>query len=347
MTTKAQQIKLNNALVAPENRRVIGKCNMQINPGMKPKEPTYQVVLDALALMTCYPAFLITAKVPVIYMHQLWATIIKHKSSYQFKIDKKRFSVNVEVFREILNICPKVPGKSFDEPPTEEEVVAFIHELGHTREITYITDVIVDHLHQPIWTLSLSSGRLGLQTDNIDSKKQVKMFYLRFTKIIIHHFLTKDKSISWRNKMFMHTARDDSVLGIMRFVSRHADNQVYGAILLQAMTNQALLDSVAYKTYHAIASGAEPPMSRKSQKKSKSTISSAESPLKKKSAKATKDAATKPKPTKKKAPVKADRGKGLNVLLEVALSEVVQLKKANKRSKKDFHISQAGGSGTD
>ncbi|GKE24967.1 hypothetical protein Tco_1436479, partial [Tanacetum coccineum] len=113
MTSKAQQIELDNALVALENCRVIGKCNMWINPGMKP------IALDALALTTCYPVFLITAKVLVIYMHQLWATVIKHKSSYQFKIDKKRFSVNVEVLREILNICRKVPGKEFDEPPTE------------------------------------------------------------------------------------------------------------------------------------------------------------------------------------------------------------------------------------
>nr|GEZ49235.1 hybrid signal transduction histidine kinase M [Tanacetum cinerariifolium] len=58
---------------------------MRINPGMKLKEPTYQVVLDSLALTTCYHAFLITAEVPVIYMHQFWAT-----------------------------------GQEFDEPPTEE-----------------------------------------------------------------------------------------------------------------------------------------------------------------------------------------------------------------------------------
>ncbi|GKD90662.1 hypothetical protein Tco_1366169 [Tanacetum coccineum] len=50
MTSKAQQIELDNALVAPENRHIIGKCNMRINPRMKPKESTYQVVLDALAL---------------------------------------------------------------------------------------------------------------------------------------------------------------------------------------------------------------------------------------------------------------------------------------------------------
>ncbi|GJV08616.1 hypothetical protein Tco_1346272 [Tanacetum coccineum] len=132
MTSKAQQIELDNALVAHENRRVIGKCNMRINPGMKPKEPTYQVVLDALDLTTCYPAFLITAEVPVIYMHQFWATVTKHKSSHRFKIDKK-----------------KVPDKAFDEPPTEEEALSFICELGHIGEIKYITDVVVDHLHQP------------------------------------------------------------------------------------------------------------------------------------------------------------------------------------------------------
>ncbi|GKD24763.1 hypothetical protein Tco_1230977 [Tanacetum coccineum] len=121
--------------------------------------------------------------------------------------------------------------------------------------------------------------------------------------------------------------------------------QVYGAILPEAMTNQTLRDSVAYKTYYAIASGAEPPKSRKIQKKSDSAISSEESPSKKKYAKAKKFDATKPKPTKNKAPVKADRGKGLNVLSEVALSEAAQLKEVTKRSKKDFHISHASGSG--
>ncbi|GKF50756.1 hypothetical protein Tco_0147223 [Tanacetum coccineum] len=162
------------------------------------------------------------------------------------------------------------------------------------------------------------------------------MFYPRFTKIIIHHFLKKDKSISMRNRMFMHTARDDSLLGTMRFVSRHEDAQTYGAILPKAMTNQAMLDSVAYKTYYEITSRAEPLKSKKPKTKSDSAISSEETPSKKKPTKTKKDIpskkkpASKPKPTKKKAPVKADKGKGLNVLSEVALSEAAQLKEATK-----------------
>ncbi|GJX94507.1 retrovirus-related pol polyprotein from transposon TNT 1-94 [Tanacetum coccineum] len=214
ITTITQQLALDNALVALENQCRIGKCNMRINPRMKPKEPTYQVVLDVLSLTTCYLAFLITVNVPVIYMHQFWATINKHNASYRFKIDNKRFSVNVEVFREILNICPKILGQEFDEPPSEEETISFIRELGHSREIKYIIDVSFDHLHQP-WRAfaTIINKCLSGKINNKDSKKQDKMYYPRFTKAIIHHFLTKDQSISMRNRTFMHPARDDSLLG--------------------------------------------------------------------------------------------------------------------------------------
>nr|GEW83859.1 hypothetical protein [Tanacetum cinerariifolium] len=172
---------------------------------------------------------------------------------------------------------------------------------------------------------------LAYQIDNKDSKKQDKMFYPRFTKIIIHHFLTKDKSISMRNRTFMHTARDDSLLGTMRFLSRYKDTQVYDALLPKAITNQAMLNSDSYKTYYAIATRAEPPKSKKPKRKSDSAISFEETPSKKKPTKAKNDVpsiknpATKPKPTKKKALVKADKDKSLNVLLEVALCEAAQL----------------------
>ncbi|GJV97431.1 hypothetical protein Tco_1549008 [Tanacetum coccineum] len=63
MTSAAQQVALDNALVPLEKRVKIGKRNMRINPAKTQKEPTYQVVLDALALTTCYPAFLIIADI--------------------------------------------------------------------------------------------------------------------------------------------------------------------------------------------------------------------------------------------------------------------------------------------
>ncbi|GJT35370.1 hypothetical protein Tco_0925789 [Tanacetum coccineum] len=177
---------------------------------------------------------------------------------------------------------------------------------------------------------------LAYQIANKDSKKQDKMLYPRFTNIIIPHFLTKDKSISMRNKTFMHTARDDSLLGTMRFVSRHEDTQVYGALLPKAMTNQSMLNFDSYKTYYAIATGAEPSKSKKTNRKSDSAISSKETPSKKKPTKAKKDVpstkkpATKPKLAKKKVPVKVDRGDGTDFQSGVPDEQQCKISGTNK-----------------
>ncbi|GKA67399.1 hypothetical protein Tco_0767207 [Tanacetum coccineum] len=100
LSSRINPPKENVPLVALANCQKIGKCNMRIDPKMKrPKETTYQVVLDALALTTCYEAFLITAEVPVIYMHQFWDTVYTHGSSYRFKIDNKKFATDLAFSR--------------------------------------------------------------------------------------------------------------------------------------------------------------------------------------------------------------------------------------------------------
>ncbi|GKE20913.1 hypothetical protein Tco_1432425 [Tanacetum coccineum] len=125
----------------------------------------------------------------------------------------------------------------------------------------------------------------------------------------------------------------------MRFISRHEDTQVYGAILPKSMTNQAMMDSIAYKTYYAIALGAEPPKSKKPKTKSNSAISSEETPSKKKPTKAKKDVPSKkkpdykPKPTNKKAPVKANRGKDEGIGAKPGVPDVPKYdSKSNKES---------------
>ncbi|GKD16156.1 hypothetical protein Tco_1205314 [Tanacetum coccineum] len=148
---------------------------MRIDPTKTQKEPTYQVVLDALALTTCYPAFLITADVPEIYMHPLWYTINKHDSSYSFKIGKKRFTITMEVFREIFQICPRLLTQEFDALLLDEEIVSFIKELGHKGDIKSITEVVVDHMYQP-WRTFVAiinkclSGKITVDGDSTTYK---------------------------------------------------------------------------------------------------------------------------------------------------------------------------------
>nr|GEX17771.1 hypothetical protein [Tanacetum cinerariifolium] len=126
----SQQTKLDQELVPKEKRLEIGKCNGRINPGKKQREPTFQVVLDALALTLCYFAFLTTADVPEVYMHQFG----------------------------ILSICLIVHGQNFDELPTYKDIVSFFKD-GHTGEIKTITDIVVDQMHQPWRTFATIINR--------------------------------------------------------------------------------------------------------------------------------------------------------------------------------------------
>ncbi|GJZ78565.1 hypothetical protein Tco_0643402 [Tanacetum coccineum] len=117
----------------------------RLSTTFKPKEPTFQVALDVLSLTPFYQAFLISASVPAIYMHELWATVSYHKHFIKFKMNKKNYSFDLETFRDMLQICPNLSGQKFEVPPFEEEILAFIRELGYPRDIKSLSDVKVDN----------------------------------------------------------------------------------------------------------------------------------------------------------------------------------------------------------
>ncbi|GKD12169.1 hypothetical protein Tco_1196576, partial [Tanacetum coccineum] len=285
--TRAQQIALDDALVAPANRIKIGKSNLRLSLDLKSKEPTLQVVYDVLKLTPFYKAFQITDDVLEIYMQEFWATATVHHYSIHFKMNNKKHIVNLEYFREMLQICPKLPDQQFKELPFEEEFLTFIRDIGHSGEIKVITDVNVNKLHQP-WrsfvaviskclsgkstgydSLRLSHAQIlwGIyhkknvdyayllwedfvyQVENKNVKRSNKMYYPRFTKVIINFFMTKDQSIPSRNKVNWHFARDDYMFTMIKVVSRHEDTQLYGTMLPDELTNEAIKDFESYKEY--------------------------------------------------------------------------------------------------
>ncbi|GKA30532.1 hypothetical protein Tco_0716837 [Tanacetum coccineum] len=143
-TTKAQQIALDDALVAPANRLKIGKCNQRLRFTLKSNEATIQVFLDALKLTPFYKAFEVTANVPEIYMQEFWATW--------------------------LQIFPRLPCQKFEDPPFEEEILSFIRDLSHTGEIKVLTDVNVNYMYQPWRSFAAIINRcLSGKTTSLDS----------------------------------------------------------------------------------------------------------------------------------------------------------------------------------
>nr|GEW10675.1 hypothetical protein [Tanacetum cinerariifolium] len=228
----------------------------------RPKEPIFQVALGVLSITLFYQAFLISVSVPAIYMHEFWATASFHKHCIKFKLNNKRHSFNVDTFKDMLHIYPNLSGQKFVDPSFEEEILAFMRELGYTGNIKSLSDVKVEILPQPRTTFGTT----------------------------INKYLS-----------------DDPILNTMRFIPQHEVVQKYDAIFLDNLTNQAIKESKAYKTYYGLAT-------RKVISKSKY----------------------------KKLPAQ-----GLENLSKISLTKTEQMKIVTKRSKIDFNSSHASGSGAD
>ncbi|GJX05463.1 hypothetical protein Tco_0191379 [Tanacetum coccineum] len=292
-------------------------------------------------------------------------------------MNKKNYSFDLETFRDMLQICPNLPGQKFEDPPFEEDILAFIRELSYPRDIKSISYVKFDTLYQPWRTFGtiinkcLSGKVTGLdqlrlsraqiiwgmyhqknvdyvyllwedlvyQIENKVSKKNKDMYYPRFTKVIINHFMSKDQSITRKNKVDWHMANNDPILTTMRFIPKHETVQKYGAILPDTLTNQAMKESYAYKTYHDFATGKVIPKPKYVRRSTREKTDQAPTASPVKRLKVTAKVA---KSGKKKLPAQ-----GLETLSEIALSEAEQMKIVTKRSKTQFHSSHASGSGAD
>nr|GFC59424.1 hypothetical protein [Tanacetum cinerariifolium] len=232
----------------------------------------------------------------------------------------------LQVVYDVLRLTPfykafLVTADTFDELLFEEEILAFLRYLGHSREIKKITDVNINKLHQPwrsfatvinkclsgkitgydgLW-LSQAQILWGMyhkknvdfayllwedfvyQVEHKDAKKSNEMYYPRFPKVIINFFMTKDPSIPRRNKVNWHYVRDDQMFTTIKLVSRHQNTQQFA-----------------------------PPKTKASMRKTQSSFDTTMPP--------STDAGTRLSTSVKgKQPAKSSKAKGLFVLFEVAL----------------------------
>nr|GEZ11952.1 hypothetical protein [Tanacetum cinerariifolium] len=148
-TTIDQHVALDEALVPSTQRLRIGRSNFRLPYDIQSKESTLQVVYDVLRNSPFFRAFQVTADVPEIYMQEFWATDKLHHNSIRFKMDTKKSVLDLEAFREMLHISPRIPSQSFTELPFEEKYLEFLRNLGHSDEIRHLTDVNVNKLYQP------------------------------------------------------------------------------------------------------------------------------------------------------------------------------------------------------
>nr|GEU84437.1 hypothetical protein [Tanacetum cinerariifolium] len=78
---------------------------------------------------------------------RLRSDITSKESTLQLVYNVLKRIVNLEYFKEMMHICPRIPGQTFDELPFEKEILAFLRFLGHSGEIRKLTDVNINKLH--------------------------------------------------------------------------------------------------------------------------------------------------------------------------------------------------------
>nr|GEX58590.1 hypothetical protein [Tanacetum cinerariifolium] len=101
---------MDEALVPNAQRLRIGRSNFRLLSDIKSKESTLQLVYDVLRICPFFKAFLVTVDVPEIYMQEFWVTTTVHHHAIRFMMDNKKHIMNLESFKDMLHICPRVPG---------------------------------------------------------------------------------------------------------------------------------------------------------------------------------------------------------------------------------------------
>nr|GFA10784.1 hypothetical protein [Tanacetum cinerariifolium] len=295
-------------------------------------------------------AFQVTADVPEIYMQEFWATAKLHHTSIRFKMDTKKSILELEAFREMLHISPRIPSQSFAKLPTKEEILEFLMYLGHSHEIRYLMDVNVNKLYQPwrsfasVINKCLTGKSSGVDSFRLSQAQILWGLYHRrnidFAYLIWEDFVyqVEHKNTKRSNKM------DDVLFSTIKVVSRHQTTQQYGAILSIELTTDVIRNSKAYKEYYAYATGEAAPKPKASARKKKGDSASSTTPP-----------TLTPTTTVVSAPRLSATSKGKQPArattpfepTDVERTEAEQLKIILKRIRQETHISQQRGSGTD
>nr|GEX72341.1 hypothetical protein [Tanacetum cinerariifolium] len=150
----------------------------------------------------------------------------------------------------------------------------------------------------------------------------------------------------WEDFVYQVQHKDAKKSSEMYYPRFTKNTQQFGALLPIELTNEDIRNSEAYKEYYAVETGAAPPKTKASVRKTKSSSDTTVTPPTatagtrlstsakgKQPAKASKAKSTRLSTSAKgKQPAKASKAKSLTVLSKVAMTEAEQLKLATKRS---------------
>nr|GEV51519.1 retrovirus-related Pol polyprotein from transposon 17.6 [Tanacetum cinerariifolium] len=161
----------------------------------------------------------------------------------------------IEAMQEELNKFERLETFGYDSISLSQAQI--LRGLYHKRNVDYAFLIWEDFMYQ---------------VEHKNHKKSNEMYYPEFTKLIIHHFMSKDLSIPRRNKVNWHYVRDGFMFSTIKLVSRHQTTQQFGAMLPIELTNEEIKNSKAYKEYYAISIGKATPKPKASIRRTREKV---------------------------------------------------------------------------
>ncbi|GKC39213.1 hypothetical protein Tco_1051597 [Tanacetum coccineum] len=315
---ETQQVIVRDEKWVPSTERVkISPTNVRLETTVHQKEETFQVIIDVIKNSTCFKAFTISAE---------------------------KCIVNVEVFRMILDICPRVKGEEFTKVQDDDATLTFLIDLGYKGPLHKHTNMYVNHMHQPWRTLAAIINKcLSGKTKSNDKLRKSRidilwgMFYREnIHQSIINHFLSQHKSLSKLKFQYYHTIKDDGIVSRLKFVRIREDYQEYGLPIPDMMLNDKIKQSDSYQMFLKYFTGLIPPKkSRGKGLQGKKTVDVSQESV---------DVSDKsePEPAKKKTSSRSIRGVVIQDTPKQEASDTMQaLKECKKTSRRQ---SGTGGS---
>nr|GFB01274.1 hypothetical protein [Tanacetum cinerariifolium] len=103
-------------------------------------------------------------------MQEFWGIAKLHQHSIRFKMDTRKHVLDLEAFREMLHISPRIPGQSFAELPFKEEILGFLRD-----DVLFSTIKVVSR-HQTTQQYGVILP-IELTNDDIRNNKAYKEYY--------------------------------------------------------------------------------------------------------------------------------------------------------------------------
>ncbi|GJU17227.1 retrovirus-related pol polyprotein from transposon TNT 1-94 [Tanacetum coccineum] len=145
-----------------------------------------------------------SSSVPWIYMAQFWHTLKEDGSKYRlrFMLDKKELTLTLDDFRQIFHLPFATANNhnSLVSAPSFSDMVPFYKQIMQML-YCFVNNIHVDYA-ELLWEGLYYS--LHHPTSSI--------LYLRFTKIIVSHYMTIFPEISRRVRDMYHNLQDDDIM---------------------------------------------------------------------------------------------------------------------------------------